>query len=273
MIMESSEQTPLLASERPYNLGVALSGGGARGFAHAGALKALGEAGLEPDIICGVGAGSVVAVMYAGGVAPHDMLEVFENTGFKTWVQFDLGSGGIFKMDNFRKRVMKAISPYKKLEELPIKTIICATDLDDATFTEFDSGSIGERMVASCSIPVLFKPQKIGSRSYVDGGVLQNLPARTIRQQCRTLIGINCSSMMPFGKSTSIVDVAVRSYNLMARANQKEDMDVCDVVVDMRELAGYRSFNLKEIEKVYNSGYFATRRVLRDKGLWPDRKP
>ena len=61
MIMESSEQTPLLASERPYNLGVALSGGGARGFAHAGALKALGEAGLKHHIICGVSACTVVA--------------------------------------------------------------------------------------------------------------------------------------------------------------------------------------------------------------------
>lgn len=62
----------------PYRLGVALSGGGARGFAHVGALKALEEAGMKPDVIAGVSAGAVAAVMYAAGVPPRrDALTVY----------------------------------------------------------------------------------------------------------------------------------------------------------------------------------------------------
>ncbi len=67
---------------RPYRLGVALSGGGARGFAHAGALKAIEEAGLKPDIIAGVSAGSIVAVLYAAGVHPENMLKLFSERAF-----------------------------------------------------------------------------------------------------------------------------------------------------------------------------------------------
>lgn len=73
--------------DRPYRLGVALSGGGARGFAHAGALMAIEEAGLRPDAIAGVSAGSVVAVLYAGGVEPLKMADMFARTGFRDFGQ------------------------------------------------------------------------------------------------------------------------------------------------------------------------------------------
>ena len=63
--------------ERPYKVGLALSGGGARGVAHAGAIKAMLEVRLKPDIVAGVSAGSVVAVMYAAGLKPEEMVEVF----------------------------------------------------------------------------------------------------------------------------------------------------------------------------------------------------
>lgn len=75
--------------DRPYRLGVALSGGGARGFAHAGALMAIEEAGLRPDAIAGVSAGSVVAVLYAGGVEPLKMADMFARTGFRDFAELN----------------------------------------------------------------------------------------------------------------------------------------------------------------------------------------
>ena len=64
-------------SSKPYKLGIVLSGGGARGLAHCGALQAFEEMGLRPDIMAGVSAGSVVTAMYAAGLKPQDILKIF----------------------------------------------------------------------------------------------------------------------------------------------------------------------------------------------------
>ena len=105
---------------RPYRLGVALSGGGARGFAHAGALKAIEEAGLKPDIIAGVSAGSIVAVLYAAGVHPENMLKLFSERAFTDFASLQLGSGGLFGIEKFKNFIMRAIGGEKNLEDLKI---------------------------------------------------------------------------------------------------------------------------------------------------------
>lgn len=258
-----------MESEEPkYKLGVALSGGGARGFAHAGALKAIEEAGLKPDVIAGVSAGSVVAVLYAAGVRPDDMLSVFEGAGITGLAQLSIGGGGLMKMDRFRRRVMRAIAPRKTFEELDIPVYIGATDLDLGEVEVFSSGTIADRMTASCSVPIIFKPVRINGRDYVDGGVLQNMPSRFIRHKCQRLIGINVSPAVPFTRNGSILDVAMRTYNLLSKVSQRADLEVCDVNVEMREIASYQMFNLKNIQKVFNAGYFNTRHTLREAGLW-----
>lgn len=264
-------QTAPLRESRPYRLGVALSGGGARGFAHAGALMAIEEAGLKPDVIAGVSAGSVIAVLYAGGIKPKDMPDIFDKTGFRNFARFKLGHGGIFCIDRFKDFIIKTIGGKNMLEDLAIPTYIGATDLDHGTPAVFSTGEIGPRMLASCSIPIVFKPVVIDGTSYVDGGVLRNLPSWIIRDKCETLIGINVSPMRPMKDYSSIIEVAMRTYNLMAKANQTADMELCDLAVEMSEIAAYRVFNLKDINKVFMSGYVHTRHALRKAGLWhPD---
>lgn len=259
-----------------YKLGVALSGGGARGFAHAGALMAIEEAGLKPDVIAGVSAGSVVAVLYAGGISPLGMAKLFGNAGFRDFAELSWGKGGIFSIDKFKKFIMRAIGGIKNLEDLKIPTYIGATDLDNGCPAEFHTGEIGPRMVASCSIPIVFKPVKINGVNYVDGGVLRNLPAWILRDKCEKLIGINVSPLrdVKHGHSLSLVDVAMRTYNLMAKANQAVDMAMCDIAVQTPEIANYQVFDLRHIRRVFVSGYIHTRRALKDAGLWnPVGKP
>ena len=256
---------------RPYRLGVALSGGGARGFAHAGALMAIEEAGLKPDVIAGVSAGSVVAVLYSAGIKPLKMADIFDRQGFRDFAELSLGRGALFKIDKFRRFILSAIGPdFRNLEDLLIPTYLGVTNLSDGIHAEFHSGEIGDRMLASCSIPIVFKPIEIDGKLYVDGGVLRNHPAWIIRDLCDTLIGINVS---PLGADAdcrydSIFEVAMRTYNLMAKANQAADMALCDVSVCTPEIASYKVFNLKDINKVFVSGYIHTRRALKDAGLW-----
>jgi NTE family protein len=124
-------------------------------------------------------------------------------------------------------------------------------------------------MIASCSIPVVFKPINIDGVNYVDGGVLRNHPAWIIREKCQTLIGVNVSPLRPHSnKKPSIIDTALRTYQLMAKANQAQDMDLCDVSVMTTDIIDNKVFNLKHIKDVFLSGFYHTRDELIKAGLW-----
>lgn len=247
----------------PYRLGVALSGGGARGFAHVGALKALEEAGMKPDVIAGVSAGAVAAVMYAAGVPLDEMLSLFTSTKFTDFARPSLIHGdGMFSLMRFKQFIEEATG-IDRLENLRIPTYVGVTDLDHGEPAEFHEGPLGERVVASCSIPIVFSPVEIDGIQYVDGGVLRNLPAWIIREKCETLIGINVSPLRTFEYKKSFLDIGMRTYNLMAKANQQQDMDICDHVIITPELIHYQVFNLKDIHKAYLSGYAAAHRAIR----------
>lgn len=270
----ASTNDSLQQPARP-RLGIALSGGGARGFAHAGALAALEEAGHRPDVIAGVSAGSVVAALYAAGVKPIEILELFAASKPKSFVDFKPHKGGICSLEPFRKFIESNLRGYKNLEDLPTPTYIGATNFDHGVPVVFSSGDIAQRVMASCCIPIVFTPVKIDGVAYVDGGVLRNHPAWIIRDKCDYLIGVNVSPLDGRLKESaeSFLSVALRTYNLMAKANQKEDMELCDLNIETTEIAHYPTFDLRFIENVYLSGFSRMRRALRDAGLWNQPLP
>lgn len=244
---------------KPYRLGVCLSGGGARGFAHIGAMRALRDYGLIPDIIAGVSAGSVVAAFYSAGLLndPNDdpLLNLFSNAKFRNFAEMHVPRESFFSLERFRKIIERTL-PYKNIEDLPIKTLVCATDIDSGTKVAFSEGPMAERIVASCSIPIVFDPVIIDGRRYVDGGVLRNLPAWAIRHQCDYLIGINCSpSYTPDEPAGNILEIAHRSYSLMAKNNVVPDLEMCDLIISLSETAKHQVFSLKDLQQLELSGY------------------
>ncbi|MDE6078912.1 MAG: patatin-like phospholipase family protein [Duncaniella sp.] len=251
---------------KPYRVGLALSGGGARGFAHAGALAALEELGIRPDIIAGVSAGSVVTGLYAGGMRPKEILEAFSEESFTSLAQIAVPKDGFFRIDGF-KRFLREHIPYERIEQLPIPSLICATDLDKSRGVAFREGDLVECIAASCSIPIIFKPVRIDGVTYVDGGVVANLPAWALREHCKYVIGINCSPLPKRGTPTSIIDIAQRTYDILVKTNSVAQMEMCDLAVSIDDIAKYQVFNLKEIERVYHSGYQATMKALLEAGF------
>lgn len=246
-----------LFNKPPYKLGLALSGGGARGFAHAGALLAFARLGVSPDIVAGVSAGSVVAVMYAAGIPPKEILRMFQDIKFTDLTELQMPRDGLFKLDRFKNFLRRHI-PYNNIEDLPIPTVIGVTDFDNGEPVAFESGDIVETVAASCSIPIVFPPARIKGRRYVDGGVLHNLPAWTIRDRCRYLIGVNCSPLGQSHHRNNMLNIALRSYDLVARTNVVQDIALCDLTIQTNELAGYKVFNLNEINRVFRVGYRTT---------------
>ncbi|MEA1897812.1 MAG: patatin-like phospholipase family protein, partial [Bacteroidota bacterium] len=174
---------------KKYNTGVILSGGGARGFAHAGILKALNESGIYPDVISGVSAGAIVGALYADGHTPDQIFEIFsgEKSFFK-YVKLTIPRTGIFKAVGLRENLSENLNA-KTFEELKLPLYVAATNISKGEITYFHSGEILDKLLASAAIPVLFKPVEIAGDLFVDGGVLDNFPVSPIAKDCKQLVG------------------------------------------------------------------------------------
>ena len=252
---------------RPYKIGLALSGGGARGFAHLGALYALEELGIRPDIVAGVSAGSIAATLYGSGLKPMEIMRCFMKARFWDFCEINMPSAGFFTMNGFQE-FMKENLLVKRLDDCPTPTVVCATDLDHCVPVQWRQGTIAPRVMASCCMPVVFKPIVIDGVHYVDGGVLHNVPAWAIRNETSHLIGINVSPQTkPQRTSGNIIDVASRSFHLMSRNNAENDIKLCDTIVSVDSIADMGVFTLKEKERMFKSGYYATKKALADSPL------
>lgn len=258
-----------------FTLGIALSGGGARGFAHAGALEAIEEAGHKPAILAGVSAGSVVAALYSAGLSPRRILKAFAEKKARHFIDFKPHNGGLLSIEPFKKFIEEHLGDYRLIEDLPIPTYFGATDFDHGRPVAFGEGEIAPRVAASCSIPIVFTPIDIDGTPYVDGGVLRNHPAWIIRSKCDYLIGVNVSPLESrlHEPANGLISVALRTYNLMAKANQASDMNMCDLNIVTTDIAHYHTFDLREIENIYLRGYAVARRALKDAGIWQQPLP
>ena len=248
---------------RDDSVGLALSGGGAKGFSHIGVLMAFDRCGIKPDIMSGVSAGSIAAVLYAAGLRPAEIVKCFtEASKFNDYTEWSIPKEGFLKLDRFG-RLLEEWLPVRNLEDLTIPTIVCATDLDHGKSVGWSKGEIVPRVIASCSVPIVFNPKKINGVQYVDGGVLRNLPAWAIRPYCKTLYGCNCSPLrkVPEGNKT-IIDIAYRTYHLMNKSNVPQDLRLCDHVIQVYDVSHVSIFDLSALQKGVMAGYDAAMKIL-----------
>lgn len=248
---------------RDTTVGLALSGGGAKGFSHIGVLMAFDRCGIKPDILSGVSAGAIASVLYAAGLKPSEIITCFtEADKFGDFTEWSIPREGFLKLDRFG-RLLEEWLPVKRLEDLKIPTVVCATDMDHGKSVGWSKGEIVPRVLASCSIPIVFNPQKINGINYVDGGVLRNLPAWAIRGYCKTLYGCNCSPLRrQFNRKKGILDIALRSYHLMLKANLAQDIRLCDKVIQVHDMTQVSTFDLSSLQKGVTAGYDAAMKVL-----------
>lgn len=248
-------------NSRKYQIGYALSGGFIKGFAHLGVIQALLEHDIKPDIISGVSAGALAGVFYADGNEPYRVLDYFSGHKFQDLTKLVIPKVGLFALGEFID-FLKSNLKAQKLEDLKLPLIITATDLDHGRSMHFHKGNIAERVAASCCMPVLFTPVKIGNTHYVDGGLLMNLPVSTIRNECEKVVAVNVSPLMAEKYKMNIVSIAMRSYHFMFRANTFPERDNCDLLIEPYNLEGYSNTELEKAEEIFEQGYNTASEVL-----------
>lgn len=246
---------------RPYHIGLALGGGGARGFAHIGVLRALEEMGIKPDVISGTSAGSIIAALYADGYAPQHIIRLFSELDVKELVDVTIPRNSLLKMDKFIHFIDKRLHS-KRIEDLKIPTYIVATDFDNGKSVAFDKGDLAIRIAASCSIPIVFPPIAIDGIHYVDGGVMRNLPVTPIRDLCDVVIGINVSPMQHEQYENNLLSITNRAYNFLSCGNVFPDIAQCDILIENEDISGYNVFDIDEQEKIEELGYQKAIEVL-----------
>jgi len=238
-----------------YETGFVLSGGFIKGFAHLGAIQYLLERDIRPDVISGVSAGSLVGALFADGNEPYEVLEFFKGLKFQSFTSISfLGKGGFLELDDlidFLKQHLKS----KNIEDLPIPTIITATDLDHGRSVHFTRGSLPERIAASCCMPVLFTPININGTHYVDGGVLMNLPVSTLRGKCRHVVAINVSPLIAPKYKMNVFNVAMRSYDFIFRSNTIPEREDADLLIEPENLFSYSNMDLDKAQEIFERGY------------------
>lgn len=238
----------------PYKIGYALSGGFIKGFAHLGVMQALLEHDIKPDIISGVSAGALAGVFVADGNEPHRVVDFFDNHKFMDLTSLARTTAGLFKLDDFIDFLNQNLKA-KRLEDLKTPLVVTATDLDHGQSVVFRKGEIAERIAASCCMPVMFAPVTINHVDYVDGGVFKNLPVSTIRKECEKIIAINVSPIAPQEYKRNVINIALRSYHFMFRANTFADKELCDLLIEPYGLTGYNNTELEKADEIFDLGY------------------
>ena len=176
---------------KKIKLGLALGSGGAKGFAHIGALKAFEENGIEFDIVAGTSIGSVVGAFYSAGYTATDILELLKRVDFS-----EIKNPFMIKMDTFGMfKVIDREIGSLNIEELkkPFKAV--ATVLESGEEHVFESGSVAKALCASSSIPPFFKPVVIDDVRYIDGAYTNAIPADLVKDMgADYVVGIDLST-------------------------------------------------------------------------------
>lgn len=249
-------------------LGYALSGGGAKGFAHLGTLKVLEEWGLKPDVIAGTSAGALAGVFYADGYHPDEIVELFQKKEFREFVELTIPTTGFFKSTGLHKFLKKNLRA-KSFEELQLPFYAVTTNWEKASTVAFSEGyDLVDAVVASCSVPIVFHPQIINDVPYVDGGLLKNFPVSVIRKKCKYVIGVNVSLILPPPEKSNIRRMLERTFNLMSNSNTLIDKAHCDILIETRGIEKYSMFDLQNQLKIMEAGYHYAALTMSKEDSW-----
>jgi NTE family protein len=216
---------------RPPRIGLALGGGAARGFAHIGVIQVLEENGIRPDLVAGTSAGSLVAALYASGKSGAELgalAEKMDETAFTDW---SYPGRGLIRGEALARYVREQTGG-RRIEQMRMPLGIVATDLDSGQPILFQLGDPGVAVRASSAVPAMFQPVRIGTREYVDGGLVAPVPVHFVRQMGADLVIAVDISAAPDGNATGdAMRMLLQTFAIMGRSINNFELRDADVLL------------------------------------------
>ena len=260
-----SAQTPRATTDAPRpRVGVVLSGGSAKGFAHIGVLRVLEEAGIRADVVTGTSMGSLVGGLYAIGYGPDALHQIATGQQWdllfsdpagpafvgptgraienQTVISFPLVGGrvrlpsGLVAGQQISRLLSRLTWPVHGIDDfrlLPIPFAAVATDIETGEAVTLDHGSLAMAMRASLSLPGVFRPVTIDGRLLVDGGIARNLPSEEAKALGADILICSDVSEPPVDAVNlrSLFDVLMQTITFQMEASTAEQRSLCDVLI------------------------------------------
>ncbi|WP_411030495.1 patatin-like phospholipase family protein [Spongiimicrobium sp. 3-5] len=244
-------------------IGLVLSGGGYRAAAHAGAIKALEEHAIYPDMVSGTSAGALVGALYAAGYSPQEIVAVLKKIKLFSFSRYALGKPGFVDTDTFKEFLLEYL-PDNDFQTLQKRLYITATDLVNGTAKIFTKGDLISAILASSAFPGVFTPVIIDNTLYSDGGIVDNFPVDPLKNKCDELYGVYVSpvkkmNMEEFRHSYNVVD---RALHLKMHRNSVAKFPICNLVIYPDKLGDYGLFSPNHLDEIFEIGYSATKMEL-----------
>lgn len=252
-----------LQSLQSTELGITLSGGGVKGMAHLGILKALKVFDIDIHHIAGASAGALVGVFYAQGATIEDMLYFFKETPLFKYNFFAIKKIGLFDTEKYLKILDEHIDSVT-FEDLTKPLTVVATDIENGIPRYFNSGELFRPILASAALPPVFSPVSINGTLYSDGGIMDNFPIQTIRDEVKFVFGSYTSTAQIAPKSSlnNSIKLVTRVNNLMLHANVRSKLELCDLLIRPEGLEQIAVLDKKGIDKAFTTGYDTAMKVL-----------
>lgn len=254
-------------STRINNIGLCLSGGGALGFAHIGALQALEDHGIYVDQLAGSSMGAIVGTLYAAGYSPAELLQMIKEdklykiTKLMTFHPTFLKSG--LSNHSILRSLLKELVSHNSFDQLKKKMHIAVVNLSKARWETVCTGNeLDDWLAASASIPGVFESVKISDNYYVDGGLLNNLPAQALVAECQTIIGVDVIPHIIPESLHKPIDTLAASVRAMQHQNSKEGRALCHYLIEPRSIEKYHEFSFDAYLEIYQYGYSSTTKYI-----------
>lgn len=243
-------------------IGIVLSGGGIRGIAHLGVLKAFINAGIKFSHISGTSAGSIAGAFYAAGIDPEEGLNIFIKTKLLRFVRPAVGSLGLINIE-YTSNLLKEYFPDDKIENLKIPLTIAATNFSEGKLVYFTKGPLIRAIQASSCIPGIFKPITIDGQLYVDGGVLNNFPVEPLLNNCDFIIGSSCNHLNPVHDISRITSLMARAGVMSINKDMEQKAPFCNVLIEPKGMGEISTFDMKKAETIYWLAYEETLKTIK----------
>ena len=252
-----------LAVAQPDHPRVALvlGGGGLRGFAHLGVLRALEEAGIQPDIVVGTSAGAVVGAAYASGMSASQVESIARNVKLSSLIDLTFSSSGLMRGDKIARWV-DTFTAGVPIEKFPRRFAAVATDLRSGTALLLDSGSPGAAVQASAAVPGPQVPVAYKGGHLVDGGIASLVPVRFARALgADFVVAVDIYCQGPPGEGLAMPSILLQVMRVQSCMVAAPEMAEADVLISPAVSVSGMSAK-EDQERAIASGYEATLAVV-----------
>lgn len=238
-----------------------LSGGGARGYAHLGVLKAFEERNIFPEAIAATSSGSIIAAFICDGYSADEAYAIARQNKMELSMQLKNWPAGIMSLksvEDLLKRYLRSTT----FEQMRLPFHITATNFQNGQRAVFSKGPVIPAILAASSIPILLPPVEIEGIPYVDGGLSGNLPVEPLLPDYEQIIGVHVNPIAPWNAAAGIRANVERTLNMAINAPVAASAGLCTWYIEPRALLEYRVFDFKKFEAIYNIGLEYTRGLL-----------